>query len=83
MIIDCILDRKDNETAAGIDTYNAKEFYLDILAYHTPTSDHITKLMDIGTENDVKVALCRYILTNGYNATLIDYIVSKNWLTNA
>lgn len=83
MIIDCILDRKDREAADGVDTYNAKEFYLDILAYHSPASDHITKVMDIGNENDIKIALCHYILTNGYNATICGYVLERNWLTNA
>lgn len=82
MIIDCILDRKDDENFYGCDKYNAKEFYLHILAYGT-IGREITRAMDYGTEEDVKSALCRYILDNEYNPEICSYIVSKNWITDA
>lgn len=82
MIIDRILDRKDNEHYDGYDSYNAKQFYLDVLAYGK-IGDSITKAMDYGDEKDVKSALCRYIIDNKYNPEICNYICSKNWLVNA
>lgn len=79
MIIDCILDRKDNEEYHGHDFYRAKEFYLDVLQYGR-TGDSITRAMDFGTENDVKVALCEYIIRNEYNPAICAYVCSKQWL---
>lgn len=82
MIIDCILDRKDDENFYGYDKYNAKEFYLHILAYGM-IGGEITRAMDYGDEKDVKSALCRYIIDNEYNPEICNYICSKNWLVNA
>lgn len=81
MIIDCILDRKDNEKYDGYDSYNAHDFYIDVLGYGS-IGDDITRAMDEGTEEDVKNALCKYIDNNEYNPEIKDYINSKTWLTN-
>lgn len=95
MIIDCILDRKDNDRdiAAGYThvrngytgeliplAYNPHNFYRSVLAYGD-IGDDITAAMDYGTETDVQNALCGYILENGYNPEICEYIRSVNWLS--
>ena len=79
MIIDLILDRKYDAEYNGIDTYNAHDFYIDCLGYNH-IADGIIKAMDYGSETDVKRELCKYILKNGYNKKICDYINSVNWL---
>lgn len=76
MIIDLILDRQ-----GGI-PYDAKEFYNDVIEYENvfdfkPT---ISRAMDIGTEKDVKKALCDYVISQGYNKNICKYINSVNWV---
>lgn len=77
MIIDLILDRKD-----GYDYY-PPEFYNELQAYgnifHEIAWD-IARAMDDGTEEDVKRELCRYVLEQGYNPKICEYINSVNWL---
>lgn len=82
MIIDLILDRKDNEEAFGEDLYNSRDFYYEILDYEAifGLNGDISKAMDYGTENDVKKALCDYIDKNEYNPEIKKYIRSKEWL---
>lgn len=94
MIVDLILDRKDNDAdiargfthARGLNgeliplTYNARKFYYDVLRYGK-IGDNITRAMDSGTENDVKSALSAYIVENEYNPAIIEYINSVNWLS--
>ena len=79
MIIDLILDRKDNEQFDGVDTYKAHDFYFSCMGYGS-IADKITRAMDYGTEEDVKKALCRYIDDNEYNEKIKDYINSRDWL---
>ena len=82
MIIDCILDRKDN--ARYGEAYRPKDFYMDILGYHKSNqywSDRITTAMDYGTEEEVKEILCDYIDRNEYNPLIKDYIRSVTWIT--
>ena len=78
MIIDLILDRKDNEVF-GYDAYNAHDFYMNVLGYGR-VGDEITKAMDYGTEKDVKDALCKYIDDHNYNPDIKKYINSKQWI---
>ena len=78
MIIDKILDRKDGCT------YNAHDFYWDCHKYNTifeGIANDILYCMDEGDETDVRLSLCRYILRNGYNPELCDYICSVKWLS--
>lgn len=79
MIIDRILDRKDNAEFDGVDSYKPHDFYFDVL-YYGRIGDNITRAMDYGTENDVKKALCDYVISNEYNPNICDYINSVNWL---
>ena len=79
MIIDLILDRKDNELYIGKDYYNAHDFYCDVLAYGE-IGHNITKAMDYGTNEDVRQALCKYINDNHYSTDICRYINKKEWL---
>lgn len=57
--------------------YDAHDFYfyaLDEGAYD------ITRAMDEGEEDDVKAALCDYVLCNGYDEQICDYINSVKWV---
>lgn len=77
MIIDLILDRKAGEA------YNPRDFYYHVLDYRDvwpELSDPITRAMDEQPEQVVKFELCRYVINNGYNPELCDYINSVNWL---
>ncbi len=78
MIIDRILDRKD-DIEAGIMDYRPKQFYLDCLKYGR-VGDGITMAMDYGEEDDVKRALCEYVIDNEYNPEICDFVKSVNWL---
>ena len=84
MIIDVILDRKDDNTVwsdgKGCSVpYSAHAFYLAVMDYGE-TSWDITRALDEGTEADVKQALCDYIIKGGYNPEICDYINSVEWL---
>lgn len=82
MIIDLILDRKDN-LQEGIKNYNARDFYFDCMRYNgifNGIAGGITRAMDGGTETDIKRELCNYILKNGYNPSICDFIKSVSWL---
>ena len=82
MIIDLILDRKDN-LHEGIKSYNAHDFYMECMGYNSifyGIADGITRAMDGGTEEEVKAELYNYILKNGYNTEICKFIQSVNWL---
>jgi hypothetical protein len=82
MIIDLILDRKDDEQE-GYDFYNAHDFYMGCMGYNKVFShiaDGITEAMDYGENEDVQRALCKYIDENNYNPAIKDFINSVNWL---
>ena len=86
MIVDLILDRYEgdipvNRGAKKLGEYSARAFY-DAVREYGPIGDDITRAMDGGTENDVKAALCEYIVNNEYNPAICGYIHSVNWLTN-
>ena len=73
MIIDLILDRREGTP------YEPKTFYNSCMNYGN-IADEITRAMDIGTEEDIKVALCAYIDKQEYNPEIKNYINSVNWL---
>ena len=112
MIIDLILDRKDNEALIkqgkthqclvgvhrdklfgeaevveedGIKCtmipleYNAKYFYTQVVRYGE-VGFGIASAMDGGEEDDVKRELCKYVLDNGYNPDICEYVNSRKWL---
>lgn len=76
MIIDLILDRKHGFP------YNAKEFYKNVMLYEEGTDFEISRALDGGTEKDVKKALCDYVIENGYNPSICNYINKTTWLKN-
>ena len=84
MIIDLILDRKD-ALENDVKSYNAHDFYMECMSYNSTfygIADGITRAMDGGTEEEVKAELCNYILKNGYNTEICEFIQSVNWLYN-
>ena len=83
MIVDLILDRKDNEEWFGEDLYSALDFYHEVSDYSglaMGAFDYIVDALDYGTEADVRKALCRYIDENEYNENIKKYINSRDWL---
>ena len=94
MIIDYILDRKDEEEdmRQGYThkkmpngdliplAYDPMRFYRNIIGYGE-IAWPILSAMDYGTEQDVKNELCSYVMTQNYNPAICDYINSRNWLT--
>ena len=79
MIIDLILDRKDNEEYCNRDYYKANDFYTEVMCYGEIGYD-IARAMDYGTNEDVRQALCKYIYDNEYNPSICYYINKKQWL---
>lgn len=73
MIVDLILDRKDNLA------YNAQDFCEFCLDYVDEEDDIVVGLR-VGDEARVKAALYQYIKNNEYNPLLIDYIEQVNWV---
>lgn len=76
MLIDIILDRRDGEE------YNARRLYsyLQEEGNIFPFYWDIARVMDEGTEEDVKETLCRYVKEHGYRQELCDYVRSVEWL---
>ena len=77
MIVDLILDRKDDE--AWGKPYDPHDFYMDVMGYGEIGED-ITRAMDYGEENDVRRELCNYIMRNEYNPAICEYINRRQWL---
>ena len=76
MIIDLILDRKDGEN------YNAKNAYNYITEQESLFDSNypISRAFDMGTNQDVQKALCKYITSGDYNPEIIEYINSVKWV---
>lgn len=76
MLIDIILGRRDGEE------YNARRLYsyLQKEGNVFPFYWDIARVMDEGTEEDVKETLCRYVKEHGYRQELCDYVRSVEWL---
>ena len=82
MIIDLILDRKDNDmvfTEYGNKPYTAEGFYRQLVDYGE-IGFGIQRAFDGGTEQDIKRELCRYIDEQEYNPEIKNYINSVTWL---
>ena len=83
MVIDLILDRKEDIEGGFVDTYNPHDFYINCMEYSgifDGIADGITRAMDGGTEKEVKNELCSYILNGGYNPKICDFINNVKWL---
>ena len=79
MIIDLILDRRDNEKYYGNDIYKPRDFYREVMCYGE-IGHNITESMDYGSNSDVQNSLCEYINNNEYNPDICDYIKAKQWI---
>ncbi len=76
MIIDLILDRIDGKV------YEVNEFYDQVSKYANDLSDYtIPNAFGIGSEEEIKTALCDYVIGYGYRDKITDYINSVNWLS--
>lgn len=84
MIIDLILDRKDNVIGDYQDTYDAREFYEDCREYAQCFEDEtqwkIVDALDGGTNEDVQIALCNYIDECKYNPQIKHFIRAVSWI---
>lgn len=81
MLIDMILDRKNGEESG--ESYSAADFYRKLIPYQSEFPAiimPITRAFDSGTEEDVKLALCRYIVEQKYNGLICGYICNREWL---
>ena len=78
MVIDLILDRREDDRS-GIFNYEPGKFYRECMEYGE-VADDITESMDYGTEEQVKHAIKRYIVTQGYNPDICNYVDSVDWL---
>jgi len=76
MIIDLILDRRDGSPYNPISFYKDCKDYEDTFNFGFSISDE----MENGIEQFVKLLICRYIMENGYDPEICDYINSVNWL---
>ena len=77
MVIDAILDRKD-----GV-PYNPADFYRYAMGESEVFDgmfDGLTRAMDFGTNEDVQKELNNYIISQGYNPEICDYVNSVDWL---
>lgn len=67
--------------------YDPHDFYMDIMQYvggaGSAHAERITWAMDNGTETDVKMALCWYVIACEYNPEICTYINSVRWLESA
>lgn len=79
MIIDIILDRKDDAI-----NYTPATHLKAIYDYATDARMmDLAAAVDGGTEDDVKAALMCYIFDCGYPLDLLDYIASVRWTDDA
>lgn len=83
MIIDLILDRKD-DLKKGIDNYHAEEFYRSCFAYYQnfqcQFTENILNALDSGTNENIQNALCAYIDAGEYNPEIKNFIKQVDWL---
>lgn len=76
MVIDVILDRK-----GGV-PYSPDKFYRYAMGESEVFGglfDGLTRAMDFGTEEDVRRELKKYIIEQGYNPEICNYIDSVSW----
>lgn len=77
MLVDFILDRRD-----GIE-YDPRELYdycNEMGAIFGDSYWNVARALDGGTNEDIRLELCAYILGGGYNPQICDYINSVDWL---
>ena len=76
MVIDMILDRMDGAKYSPFDFYRYALAESDIF----DVFDGITKAMVSCSEEDVKRELKKYVIEQGYNPEICNYIDSVSWL---
>lgn len=76
MVIDMILDRMDGAKYSPFDFYRYALAESDIF----DVFDGLTKAMVSCSEEDVKRELKKYIIEQGYNPEICNYIDSVSWL---
>jgi uncharacterized metal-binding protein len=75
MVIDLILDRKDGKE------YDKNTFFKEVLEYSKDGNFYdISNAFGMGSEKDVKNALCDYIDRNEYNPAIKAFIKQSKWL---
>lgn len=91
MIIDLILDRKDNEEIFNVHTFNSEDFMKDLKESARDIEDIFIldcisdakayKECDsrMNAEYRIKTALIHYIADNSYDLDLCTYVLSRNW----
>lgn len=83
MIIDKILDRKDDDARGRWYEYNARDFYFYLMRGGSEYDERISRALDAGTNEDIQRELIIYCVECGYNIPeIIDYIKSVDWLQN-
>lgn len=81
MVIDIILDRRAFEREDGNYEWYGKRQFRYLYDYAVSFQfDYLGRALDSGEEEDVKLALCRYIDENGYNPNIKEYIRSVKWI---
>ena len=84
MIIDLILDRRDNIRDGYGDSYDAREFYTDCReyaqCYEDDTQWKIVQALDLGTNENVQDMLCTYVDEGIYYPQIKEFIRSMDWL---
>lgn len=75
MLIDLILDRKDGQ-AYDVNVFadRAGKYAHDLADYR------VINALGMGTEEDVKKALCDYVVGYGYRDKICDFVNSVNWI---
>ena len=76
MIIDLILDRQDGAIFRAWEFGNEIADYAEVFDCAKPILEAIEK----EDEEATKAALCQYVIKQGYNPQICDYINSENWV---
>jgi hypothetical protein len=76
MLIDAILDRKDDEEERDDFFSYDRDKLID---YLDGWYDDVANALKLGDQKKIKMELCSYIDTNEYNPTIKDYINARYW----
>lgn len=77
MIIDLILDRKDGKE------YNPKAFYYNVKKYFNVFPEITKPIINAfhdKNEDNIQLELGYYIINEGYDTGLLEYILKNKWL---
>jgi hypothetical protein len=76
MLIDAILDRKDDEEERDDFFSYDRDKLID---YLDGWYDDVANALKLGDQKKIKMELCSYIDTNEYNPAIKDYINARYW----